>query len=149
MKIIAADDNAVSLHVLRTTLKYWGHDVLAVPDGGQAWKALDSWGIPDMMVIDREMPRLSGDELLERIRVDTRTKDVYVVMLTARNLESDMKEGFDRGVDDYIGKPVREDELRESITKGTEFLTGKMGSTTRDELRRGNIVDFNRRRLLK
>ncbi len=149
MKIIAADDDQVSLHVLRTTLKYWGHEVLAVPDGGQAWKALESWGVPDIMVIDREMTRLSGDELLEKVRADPRTKEIYVVMITARNLESDMKEGFDRGVDDYIGKPVREDELKESITRGTDFLTGKMGGTTRDELRRGNIIDFNRRRLLR
>lgn len=149
MRIIAADDNAVSLHVLRTTLKYWGHEVLAVPDGRQAWKAMDSWGVPDIIILDREMPRLSGDDLLEKLRSDPRTGEVYVVMLTARNLESDMIEGFEKGADDYIGKPVREDELRGSILKSIDFLTGKMGPTTREELRRNNMADFKRRQLLK
>jgi CheY-like chemotaxis protein len=86
------------------------------------------------------MPKLTGVELCRKIRNDPEKKDIYLILLTAKNLKTDMYNGFKMGADDFISKPVTEQELRGCIEKGEKFLIDD--SIDRDDLRRKNINNF-------
>jgi len=140
MKIIIAEDDPVSNHFLKMTLKYWGHDITAVPDGVEAWKAIEEGGNPDIIISDWEMPNLTGVELCKKVRKDPERGHIYIILLTAKNLKADMYNGFKMGADDYISKPVTEKELRESIDKGEKYLQDD--TVDREDLRRKNMNNF-------
>lgn len=140
MKIIIAEDDPVSRHFLKMTLKYWGHKIIAVTDGVEAWESIEDMGNPDILISDWEMPNLTGIELCSRIREDPDRSDIYVVLLTAKNLKKDMYNGFKMGADDYVAKPVTEQDLRQAINKGINFH--KDDVTDKDAMRRKNIEDF-------
>ena len=86
------------------------------------------------------MPNLTGVELCKKIRNDPAKQNIYLILLTAKNLKTDMYNGFKMGADDFISKPVTEKELKESLEKGEKFL--KNDTTDREELRRKNINNF-------
>jgi two-component system chemotaxis response regulator CheY len=140
MKIILAEDDPVSNHFLKMTLKYWGHEIHAFSDGEQAWEAIEEGSVPDLIVSDWEMPNLDGIELCRKVRKDPEMNDVYIILLTAKNLRSDMYHGFQVGADDYIAKPVTEQDLKESLNKGEQFLKDK--TMDRSDLRRKNMSNF-------
>ncbi len=142
MKIVIAEDDPVSMHVLKRTINYWGHEILAVPDGAQAWAAMKTWGVPDIALIDWEMPRISGIELCEMIRNDPEKKNIYVILLTSKRTKENIEEGFAKGVDDYVTKPVTEEELKESILGGVAFIKYEGDTISRETLRRGNMEKF-------
>lgn len=145
MKILIAEDNPVTVHVLQKTLKYWNHEVRAVNDGSQALLVIESWGKPDIIISDWIMPRLTGVELCRKIRSDPDIQDIYIILLTAKGKIDDMIEGFNAGVDDFITKPVSEGDLNASLKKGGRCLNGEMGHIDREELRRKNIEEFKKR----
>lgn len=140
MRIIVAEDDPVSNHFLKRILEYWGHEVQSVLDGEEAWAAIVEKGNPDLILSDWDMPKLTGVDLCKKIRDDPDRMNIYLILLTAKNLKTDMYNGFKMGADDFISKPVTEVELRESIEKGKEFL--KDDTVDREELRRRNINNF-------
>ena len=71
MKVLIAEDDPVSRTVLRRTLEKWGHDVIATPDGDQAWAAFQHETFP-VVISDWMMPGLDGLELVRRIRHNRR-----------------------------------------------------------------------------
>jgi two-component system chemotaxis response regulator CheY len=140
MKIIIAEDDPVSNHFLKRILLYWGHEIQSVTDGEQAWAAIDEMGNPDLILSDWDMPNLTGVELCKKVRNDPNKREIYLILLTAKNLKADMYNGFKNGADDFISKPVTEKELRLSIEKGEKFL--KDDTIDREDLRRKNINNF-------
>jgi two-component system chemotaxis response regulator CheY len=140
MKIIIAEDDPVSNHFIKKILEYWGHDIQSVIDGEQAWAAIEENGNPDLILSDWDMPNLTGVDLCKKIRNDPTKKDIYIILLTAKNLKTDMYNGFKMGADDFISKPVTEKELKESLEKGEKFL--KDETKDREDLRRKNINNF-------
>jgi len=109
-KILIADDDPMVLRLLEIKLGQAGHDVITAEDG---IKALDviSGDLPDLVILDGMMPGLDGLEVLQRLKADDGTKDIPVIMLTARTQEEDVEEGISSGAADYVTKPVKSEEL--------------------------------------
>jgi DNA-binding response OmpR family regulator len=105
--VLVVDDDEDIRALLRLVLERAGYDVDDQPDGRAALRAFHT-GKHDLIVLDVTMPELDGWEVLERIRD---LSEVPVLMLTARDSESDRVRGLRGGADDYVTKPFDRDEL--------------------------------------
>ncbi len=122
MKILAVDDNDVSLTMLQATLAQAGHEVATARDGAEALERVRSEGFR-LVVSDWEMPRLTGPELCRRIRSDDLPGYVYLILVTSHNTPQERVEGLSAGADDFIAKPFNPAELVERIHTGERILS--------------------------
>ena len=122
MKILIADDEAVSRRILESRLRRWGYDVVVACDGTQAWDALQQPDAPDLAILDWEMPGMDGVEVCRRLRQAGRESYVYVLLLTSRNRGEDVVAGMDAGADDYVSKPFDDNELKVRLRAGRRIL---------------------------
>ncbi|MDX2004738.1 MAG: response regulator transcription factor [Meiothermus sp.] len=106
LKVLVIDDESVVRKLLRTVLERGGYQVLEAVNGLQA---LDLLPKADLVVLDWNMPEMDGIELLEHIR-QTQC-DLPTLMLTAHDRESERVRGLRSGADDYMGKPLRNEEF--------------------------------------
>jgi len=102
MKILAVDDDLDLLKVIAFALRQAGYLVLEARDGPSALETLERER-PDLVILDVNMPRLSGFEVLKRIRAGGSSTPVMI--LTVRSSEEDQVQGLDSGADDYLTKP--------------------------------------------
>ena len=116
--VLIAEDDRVSRRALESTLSKWGHRVRVTNDGTEAWEAIQGPVVPALAILDWMMPGVNGLQLCRRIREGSRTRGVYVILLTARNGKESILEGLDSGADDYIVKPFDRDELRARLNVG-------------------------------
>jgi chloride channel protein, CIC family len=111
-RVMVVDDDANLRRVIVKLFTHHGYEVAEAGDGLEAQELLSRpGGRPDLLVLDRQMPRMSGEELLERLRADTAMAGLPVIMLTARSTSEDVVEGLQAGADDYIAKPFHHEEL--------------------------------------
>lgn len=122
MRILIAEDEAVSRQLLAQTLRSWGHEVVVTEHGLQAWQTLQKGEIP-LVITDWMMPRLSGLELGQKIREAHLHRYVYIILLTARGRKSDVVAGLAAGADDYVVKPFDRHELRVRINAGERVIS--------------------------
>jgi len=122
MRILIADDDAVSRRLLERTLQEWGYEVVVASDGEEAWVGLAGKNAPQMAVLDWMMPGLDGPELCRRARALERRIPIYVILLTARAERSDVVAGLEAGADDYVVKPFDKAELRARLHVGARVL---------------------------
>jgi sigma-B regulation protein RsbU (phosphoserine phosphatase) len=122
MKILVAEDELVSRHMLEYSLRRWGYEVTAVEDGTKAWKVLQNELAPQVAILDWQMPGMDGTEICRLIRNNPRTRAIYVVLLTARSGREDKIRGLLSGADDYITKPFDREELRARVQVGMRVL---------------------------
>ena len=102
MKILIAEDDATSLQLLQTTLKQWGHEVMATTDGQQAYDALLAEGASKLAIFDWMMPHLDGVEVCLKTREEAELEHLYVIMLTTRDTKEDIAEAPQAGADDNL-----------------------------------------------
>ncbi|MDO5629499.1 MAG: response regulator [Mobilicoccus sp.] len=121
--VLVADDDDDIRDLVSFKLTQAGYDVTAVEDGTSAWAALTGGDVPAIAVLDVMMPGLSGLDVLRKIREDDRTKDVPIILLTARSRESDVDDGFASGANDYVIKPFSPRELVHRV--GTVLSRGR------------------------
>jgi|SRR5271157_1189418 len=117
MKIMVIDDEPDLVEVVKLILESDGYQVVTA-NGGQ--EALEKMGkeMPDLVLLDIIMPRMDGWEVFSRIRSDQKTKDIPVIMLTAKDQRIDKLIGLHVvRVDDYITKPFGRSELLASIKR--------------------------------
>lgn len=107
--IIAEDEDAI-LTLLQYNLEKEGYDVAMASDGDEAMVMIDE-RLPDLLICDWMMPKVSGIEVTRRLRARTETRNLPIIMLTARSEESDRIRGLDTGADDYVVKPFSMTEL--------------------------------------
>ena len=112
--ILVADDNADILELVKAVLERSGYEVVAVSDGAQALASVDERK-PDLAVLDITMPGIDGLEVLRRLRADTRTSGLPVVLLSAQVQEADVDRGFATGASAYLKKPFSPRELTERV----------------------------------
>ncbi|MGH7505380.1 MAG: ATP-binding protein, partial [Longimicrobiales bacterium] len=112
--VVLADDNADMREYLRRTLES-RFKVIAAADGREALEIIDTV-MPDLVVADVMMPRLNGFGLLRAIRGDARTRELPVVLLSARASEEARVSGLDAGADDYLIKPFSARELMARVS---------------------------------
>ena len=102
-KIILVDDNMANLATGRNLLKTF-YEVYPAPSAAKLFEILENI-IPDLILLDIEMPEMNGYEVMKKMKEDSRYNDIPVIFLTAKNDESSELEGFDLGAVDYIAKP--------------------------------------------
>ena len=120
MRILIADDSAVSLGFLKGVLTNWGYEVVACTDGTEAWEALRKEKSPKLAILDWSMPGLTGLEICQKVRKDN--LDRYILLLTAKDSSDDLVEGREAGADDYICKPFKHEEMELRIRAGERIL---------------------------
>lgn len=110
MKVLVVDDEKLSRKTLGFYMEKLGYTVFLAENGRQA---LQCWQdeSPSIVLTDWNMPEMDGAELCRAIRRGEGTEYTYLIMITSREESSDLVTGFEAGVDDYLTKPVRKDEL--------------------------------------
>ena len=121
------DDEPDIVELISYNLKQHGHRVLSANDGARALE-LARTQAPDLIVLDVMMPKLTGTEVAKRLRAQSETASLPIIMLTARSQEADELEGLGAGADDYITKPFSMKVLIARI----DALTRRTGSTKSD-----------------
>lgn len=102
--ILIADDEPNIVLSLEFVLEEEGYRVRIARDGQEALDALAA-ELPDLLLLDVMLPRVSGFEVCERIRADPRWRDLRVVMLSAKGREVEVRKGLALGADAYVTKP--------------------------------------------
>jgi diguanylate cyclase (GGDEF)-like protein len=122
MPVLVAEDNPIFQSMLKSMLTKWGYAARMVPNGLEAWEAMQAPDAPRLAVLDWMMPYMDGVEVCRRIRAVAREPYVYVLLLTARTESQDLVEGMEAGADDYLTKPFNAQELRVRLRAGRRIL---------------------------
>lgn len=112
--ILIVEDEPAIQELVSYTCTAQGYQVRGAPSVGAAVEAIRAQ-LPDLIVLDWMLPDRSGVELLRELRAQERTRQVPIIMLTARGSEADRVSGLDAGADDYIVKPFSPRELASRI----------------------------------
>jgi two-component system phosphate regulon response regulator PhoB len=102
--VLVVDDEEDLLELVRYNLSKEGYRVTCFASGEDALKTVRKQP-PDLIVLDLMLPAVDGLEVCRRLKGDSKTRDIPIIMLTAKSEESDMVAGLERGADDYIAKP--------------------------------------------
>lgn len=121
MQVLIAEDDEIQREVLAEMLTAHSHEVTAVGNGAEAWAALEQSDI-SMVFTDWMMPKMSGLELIRKIRASQLGRYVYIILCTGKNARADLIEGMRTGSDDFVTKPVQEDELLVRMASGERVL---------------------------
>lgn len=113
-KVLVVDDEIHIVHVVAIKLRNNGYEVITAANGAEAFDLLCSEK-PDIVVTDLQMPVMTGLQLVEKIRRNEQTKDIPVILLTARNFAIDDKQKKDLQISDCLSKPFSPKELLRSI----------------------------------
>lgn len=108
--ILVCDDNELLVELLSFRLENKGYRVLIARDGAEA-VSLAEQHLPDAIILDTMMPVMDGQLVLRRLRGQTQTAAIPVIMLTARKQQRDIVDAFDLGANDYLVKPFIPEEL--------------------------------------
>jgi diguanylate cyclase (GGDEF)-like protein len=108
--VLVADDDEDIVRFVEVNLRLEGFDVITASDGQEALAAAYDMA-PDLVLLDVMMPVLDGFEVCQRLRSDSRTKHISVIMLTAKSMSADKVVGLTAGADDYMIKPFDPIEL--------------------------------------
>jgi len=122
VKILIADDDALSLRLLEKTLARAGYEVTAVANGRQAVENLCGSDAPRLALLDWMMPEIDGPGVCREIRKRRDQCYVYMVLLTSRESKEDVVAGLESGADDYLIKPFVADELKARLRTGERIL---------------------------
>ena len=113
-KVLVVDDEIHIVHVVTIKLRNNGYEVVTADNGAEAF-ALACEEKPDIIVTDYQMPRMTGLELVERLRQCEQTKDIPVIMLTARNFAISQQQQEDLQISECVSKPFSPKELLGNI----------------------------------
>jgi CheY-like chemotaxis protein len=111
MEILIAEDDITSRLILESIIKKWSFAVISVDNGLKAWEILQQQDVPQIALLDWEMPGIDGPELCRRIKLLDRKNPIYIILLTGRNSKEDIVMGLQAGANDYITKPFDNSEL--------------------------------------
>lgn len=112
--ILVVEDEPAIQELVAVNLSFAGHKVLRADDAEQARILIDA-ELPDLILLDWMLPGMSGPALAKLLRQDDRTRNVPIIMLTAKSSEQDKVDGLELGADDYITKPFSPKELMARI----------------------------------
>jgi diguanylate cyclase (GGDEF)-like protein len=122
MKILIAEDDAMSRRLLQKTLERAGYDVLAVENGRLAQEELCRVDGPRLALLDWEMPEVDGPGVCREVRARKEKSYVYMIFLTSKESSEDKVAGLRSGADDYLTKPFNAEELKARLRTGLRIL---------------------------
>lgn len=137
MKILVIDDEEHILELLKFNLELSGFDVCVSSEANQAIELIGKEK-PDLLLLDWMLPKISGIDILRKIRQDENIYDLPVIMLTAKNMEDDKIQGLNVGADDYITKPFSIKELMARIN--TILRRYRVSDKPQSIIEAGNII---------
>jgi DNA-binding response OmpR family regulator len=109
-RILVAEDERDIRELIGFTLRHHGHEVLTASNGEDAL-AIALRELPDLVLLDIRMPRLTGYDVCRRLRAEPTTQHSPVAFLSAKGQDSEVQAGMDAGATDYILKPFAPDQL--------------------------------------
>jgi two-component system cell cycle response regulator len=112
--ILLVEDNKIQASLVKDYLEKSGYDVICVGDGMSAFKAAKTNAV-DIILLDRILPDMDGSEVCRWLKLDQLTRDIPIIMLTAKGTMTDKISGLESGADDYLPKPFDESELNVRI----------------------------------
>ncbi|MCW7540794.1 phosphate regulon transcriptional regulator PhoB [Aquabacterium sp. A7-Y] len=113
-RVLVVEDEAAIAELISLNLRHSGYEVSVAPDALRAQSEVDRV-LPDLVILDWMLPGQSGLALAKRWRGESRTREMPIIMLTARSDEPDKIAGLDAGADDYLTKPFSTNELMARI----------------------------------
>ncbi len=117
MKVLVVDDFATMRRIIKNILLQLGFkNILEADDGTTAWDILNKEQV-DLIISDWNMPKMSGIELLKKVRADDRFKDLPFLMVTAEAQKENIVEAVKHRVSQYIVKPFTPETLQEKLNK--------------------------------
>lgn len=134
--ILVVEDEDSLATLLQYNLQKEGYDVALAGDGEEALIRVEE-RLPDLMVLDWMLPKVSGIEVCRRLRQRNETRNLPIIMLTARGEETDRIRGLDTGADDYVVKPF---SMTEFASRVRAVLRRIRPGLAEDRVRRGDIV---------
>jgi CheY-like chemotaxis protein len=115
-KILIAEDERDIRDLITFTLRFAGHEVTAASNGAEAVEQVEKI-MPDLIMLDVRMPKMTGYEACEVIKTQESTKHIPVVFLSAKGQDTEVRTGMEVGATDYILKPFAPDKLTERVSE--------------------------------
>jgi CheY-like chemotaxis protein len=121
-RILIAEDEPDIRELVAFTLRFAGHEVVATSNGEEALHKASEY-IPDIILMDVRMPRMTGYDACRAMKADPLLKNIPVVFLSAKGQDSEIQTGLDAGAEEYLLKPFAPDQLTERV----KVILGKFG----------------------
>ncbi|QMT40489.1 phosphate regulon transcriptional regulator PhoB [Neisseria shayeganii] len=134
--ILLVEDEAAITALIRFTLEQAGFRVSCV-ESVEAAKPLIAEELPDVVLLDWMLPGLSGVDFAKQLRRDPRSRELPLILLTARGEEADKELGLNQGADDYITKPF---SPRELVARINALLRRRAPQKTQEQIRVGHLL---------
>jgi CheY-like chemotaxis protein len=123
-KILIAEDERDIRDLIAFTLKFAGYDIVTASNGEEAVQ-LTKQELPDLVITDVRMPKMTGYEACKQIKADPATQHIPVVFLSAKGQEAEVQTGLDSGADEYLLKPFAPDQLTRKVADILATVKGK------------------------
>ena len=121
-RILIAEDEPDIRELVAFTLRFAGHEVFATSNGEEALHKASEY-IPDIILMDVRMPRITGYDACRAMKADPLLKNIPVVLLSAKGQDSEIQTGLEAGAEEYLLKPFAPDQLTERV----RVILGKFG----------------------
>jgi len=115
-KILIAEDEPDIRELIAFTLRFAGHEVVAVSNGEEVLETLPQY-MPDLVLLDVRMPRMTGFEACAQMKATPQLKDIPVVFLSAKGQEAEIQEGLRAGAVEYLLKPFAPNDLANRVNE--------------------------------
>ncbi len=139
------EDEPSQIELIHYHLKKEGYEVFTSHDGEDGLMQA-SEVLPDLILLDWMIPKISGIEVCRRLRRSSLTKEIPVIMITARSEEVDKIQGLDMGADDYITKPY---SIKELLARVRAAIRRPASAIAEDKVQTGNIVINLKKHIVK
>lgn len=123
MRILVADDDAVSRRLTSLLLESVGHDPILAATGGEAWETLQRSDAPRFAVLDWRMPGIDGVTLCRQLRASARHQLSYLIIITSKSETADLVAALDAGANDFLSKPFAPAEFLARVMVGVRTLS--------------------------
>jgi len=125
MKLIVADDSRMVRGIVSRIVEPLGYEVAAAGNGQEALNLLETASEPiDLVLLDWNMPVLTGIDVIRKMRADLRFKNIPVLMVSTESEETRIKQAMEAGAQGYLTKPFTPDQLKKAIDRA---LTKSVG----------------------
>ena len=134
--VLIIEDEPAQMELVSYNMKNEGFQIAQAPDGEEGLLLADEL-MPDLIILDWMLPKVSGIEVCRRLKKQTITKKIPIIMLTARGEETDRVRGLDTGADDYVTKPYSVNEL---VARARAMLRRTRASSVGEVLSFGDLT---------
>ena len=141
--VLLVDDSKLQRCILAALLRRWGYEVMEAASG-EAALAKCRVRLPDLVLSDWMMPGMSGPDFCRAFRALTKERYAYFILLSAKTDKTEVAQGLDSGADDFLTKPLNNDELRARIAAGERILVMQRELTQKNSLITETLTELQR-----